>query len=98
MQEMGDCLKDMLAKSKELLIETDDKLKIALSTYPDDEEINKILAERNTIYKELDNEAEKGYQVVEDSFADYDNKQISDGGINGDHNGRDDEDSDKGKK
>ena len=44
------------------------------------------------------NEAEKGYQIVEDSFAGYDNKQISDGGNNGDHNGRDDEDSDKGKK
>lgn len=65
MQEMRDCLKDMLAKSKELIIGTDDKLKIALATYPDDEEINKVLEERNTLFKESYNEGDKGYKTVD---------------------------------
>ncbi|PWA62256.1 hypothetical protein CTI12_AA365670 [Artemisia annua] len=49
---MRDCLKDILEKSKELMIQTDDKLKRAFSSYPDDEEIKKMMEERNMLYKE----------------------------------------------
>ena len=49
---MTDCLKDILEKSKELMIRTDEKLKIAFSSYPDDEEIKEIMEERNMLYKE----------------------------------------------
>ena len=49
---MRDCLKHILEKSKELMIRTDEKLKIAFSSYPDDEEIKKMMEERNMLYKE----------------------------------------------
>jgi hypothetical protein len=51
-------------KSKELMMETNEKMKISLSTYPDDEEIRILLQERNTFYKELYDFRE------EDSFVD----------------------------
>ena len=93
---MRDCLKEMLVKSKELMIQTDDKLKIALSKYPDNEEMNKMLEERNTLYKESYNEGHKAYKLVEDTYGGYDNQQFSDAGNNGDDNAGDDEDTDKG--
>lgn len=64
---MTDCLKDILEKSKELMIRTDEKLKIAFSSYPDDEEIKEMMEERNMLYKESYIEGDK---EVNENFSD----------------------------
>ncbi|PWA79851.1 hypothetical protein CTI12_AA201070 [Artemisia annua] len=52
-KEMREYIAQNLAMSKELMLDMNEKMKIALSTYPDVEEINMLVEERNTFYKEL---------------------------------------------
>ncbi|GKE46050.1 hypothetical protein Tco_1477308, partial [Tanacetum coccineum] len=57
--EMKDILSQNLVKCNKLMVDTDSKLKIALSLNPEDKELKKIIEERNNLfldfYKEEDN-------------------------------------------
>ncbi|GJT86102.1 hypothetical protein Tco_1067819 [Tanacetum coccineum] len=59
LQEMKDILRQNLVKCNKLMVDTDSKLKIALSLNPEDKELKKIIEERNNLfldfYKEEDN-------------------------------------------
>ncbi|GKE72447.1 hypothetical protein Tco_1534488 [Tanacetum coccineum] len=50
---MKDCLNDKVSKIKALLLDTDEKLKIALNEYPEDSDLKMILGKRLGIFKEL---------------------------------------------
>ncbi|GKA37062.1 hypothetical protein Tco_0723627 [Tanacetum coccineum] len=50
---MKDCLNDNLSKIKALLLDTDDKLKIALDENPEDSDLKMILGKRLGFFKEL---------------------------------------------
>ncbi|GJT80250.1 hypothetical protein Tco_1054592 [Tanacetum coccineum] len=52
-KEMKDCLNDKVSKIKALLLDTDEKLKIALNEYPEDSDLKMILGKRLGIFKEL---------------------------------------------
>ncbi|GKF36055.1 hypothetical protein Tco_0112813, partial [Tanacetum coccineum] len=50
---MKDCLNDNVSKIKVLLLDTDEKLKIALNEYPEDSDLKTILGKRLGFFKEL---------------------------------------------
>ncbi|GJY10622.1 putative reverse transcriptase domain-containing protein [Tanacetum coccineum] len=50
---MKDCLNDNVSKIKALLLDTDEKLKIALNEYPEDSDLKMILGKRLGFFKEL---------------------------------------------
>ncbi|GKD02283.1 hypothetical protein Tco_1177257 [Tanacetum coccineum] len=52
-QDMKDCLNDNVSKIKVLLLDTDEKLKIALNEYPEDSDLKTILGKRLGFFKEL---------------------------------------------
>ncbi|GJT96561.1 hypothetical protein Tco_1092079 [Tanacetum coccineum] len=52
-KDMKDCLNDNVSKIKALLLDTDEKLKIALNEYPEDSDLKMILGKRLGFFKEL---------------------------------------------
>ena len=84
-------------------METNEKMKIALSTYPDDEEIKILLQERNTFYKELYDFTEEDSIVGDTVECDEDNgdtvgKTEANGDIDEDKANEDSDGNDKHEK
>ncbi|GJW90179.1 hypothetical protein Tco_0167732 [Tanacetum coccineum] len=78
LQDMKDCLNDNLSKIKALLLDTDDKLKIALDENPEDSDLKMILGKRLGFFKELCHRDVDNAMVVFDKGNDVPEEAVKD--------------------
>ncbi|GKD39026.1 hypothetical protein Tco_1259233, partial [Tanacetum coccineum] len=78
LQDMKDCLSDNLSKIKALLLDTDDKIKIALDENPEDSDLKMILGNRLAFFKELNHCDDDNAMVVLDNCNDVPEESVKD--------------------
>ncbi|GJW41729.1 FAR1 DNA binding domain, zinc finger, SWIM-type, MULE transposase domain containing protein [Tanacetum coccineum] len=77
-QDMNDCLRDNLSKIKALLLDTNDKIKIALYENPEDIDLKMIIEKRLAFFKELNHRDDDNVMVVLDNGNDVPKKSVKD--------------------
>ncbi|GJS72230.1 ribonuclease H-like domain-containing protein [Tanacetum coccineum] len=77
-KDMKDCLSDNLSKIKALLLDTDDKIKIALDENPEDSDLKMILGKRLAFFKELNHHDDDNAMVVLDNSNDVPEESVKD--------------------
>ncbi|GKA11322.1 hypothetical protein Tco_0690755, partial [Tanacetum coccineum] len=75
-QDMKDCLSDNLLKIKALLLDTDDKIKIALDENPENSDLKMILGKRLAFFKELNHHDDDNAMVVLDNGNDVPGESV----------------------
>ncbi|GJZ93373.1 hypothetical protein Tco_0665438 [Tanacetum coccineum] len=75
---MKDCLSGNLSKIKALLLDTDDKIKIALDENPKDSDLKMILGNRLAFFKELNHYDDDNAMVVLDNCNDVPEESVKD--------------------
>ncbi|GKF89759.1 hypothetical protein Tco_0263722 [Tanacetum coccineum] len=75
---MNDCLRDNLSKIKGLLLDTDDKIKIALDENLEDIDLKMILGKRLAFFKELNHRDDDNDMVVLDNGNDVPEESVKD--------------------
>nr|GEU35738.1 ulp1 protease family, C-terminal catalytic domain-containing protein [Tanacetum cinerariifolium] len=77
-QDMKDYLSDNLSKIKALLLDTVDKIKIALDKNPEDIDLKMILEKRLAFFKELNHHDDDNVMVVLDNGNDVSKESVKD--------------------
>ncbi|GJU29697.1 hypothetical protein Tco_1173286 [Tanacetum coccineum] len=80
-QDMNDCLRDNLSKIKALLLDTDDKIKIALDENPEDIDLKMIIEKRLAFFKELNHRDDDNAMVVLDNGNDVPEESVKDNDV-----------------
>ncbi|GJZ36621.1 hypothetical protein Tco_0582812 [Tanacetum coccineum] len=75
---MKDCLSDNLSKIKALLLDTNDKIKIALDENPEDIDLKMILGTKLAFFKELNHRDNDNAMVVLDNGNDVPEESVKD--------------------
>ncbi|GJW55515.1 putative reverse transcriptase domain-containing protein, partial [Tanacetum coccineum] len=80
-QDMNDCLRDNLSKIKALLLDTNDKIKIALDENPEDIDLKMIIEKRLAFFKELNHRDDDNAMVVLDNGNDVPEESVKDNDV-----------------